>query len=87
MLTAKEAKDAADKTHKDWEDNSWAVLQDEINDRVENGHYSLQAILTDRERHNLIQLGYTVEKIGSINSSSYNITWKYIIEELKWNKT
>jgi hypothetical protein len=83
MLTAKEARDAADKTHKDWEDSSWAHLQDEINDRVKNGHYSLQAILVDRERHNLIQLGYIVEKVGSINSSTYTITWKHINEEIK----
>lgn len=83
MITAKEAKYATDKTHKDWEDSSWAELQNSIDNRIHNGHYTLQAILVNREQHNLKSLGYTVEKVGSSSSTTYTIGWQHINKEIK----
>ena len=75
MLTAKEAKDATEENHQNWKNDSWKSLQDAINERITGGHYMLQAILIDEEREQFIKLGYTVKKIGSINSNTYNIHW------------
>lgn len=75
MLTAKEAKDATEKNHQNWKDASWKQLQVAINEKIKGGHYILQAILVDPERDQFIKLGYTVTKIGSNNSSTYNIRW------------
>lgn len=76
MFTARQAKINTDAVKEQWKKDSWACISSCLENCIKRAEYSTRLILTSDEVKKLLELGYTVQHIGSNNSATWNIIWE-----------
>lgn len=73
MITAREAKERADKRNKEKSINQWIQIEDKITKAATNGSYltTIQDI-SEENKLDLIELGYAVDEVFDV----YKISWE-----------
>ena len=78
MLTASEANEKATKIIKDFATYELSKLENQINEAIQNGHFSITnaGSLPCEAQKVLEGLGYKVTRKCQYNEPSYSISWK-----------